>query len=127
VQKFAFRTFETKVINTCTIDNFLFAFWVISKLDQRLIQFLSESDITATLKKIIIEIDNIQWDSARQIWYPEVMKQKIAKQEISFLGTVQEFFIKFLYHYQQHDTIQQCMEGCLKNKTEVFHRDSSIL
>jgi hypothetical protein len=33
------------------------------------------------------------------------MKQKIAKQEISFLGTVQEFFIKFLYHYQQHDTM----------------------
>jgi hypothetical protein len=125
--KFVFRTFETKVTNTCTIDNFLFAFWVISKLDQRLIQFLPESDITAPLKKIITEIDNIQWDSARQIWYTEVMKQKITKQEISFFGTVQEFFIKFLYHYQQHDIIQQCMEGCLKNKTEVLHRESSIL
>jgi len=45
------------------------------------------------------------------------MKRKITNREISFFGTVQDFFIKYLYQFQQYDLIQKCKIDCLKGKS----------
>jgi hypothetical protein len=123
---FLFGRYRAKVVNTCTIDNYLFALWVISKIDIRLIEIFPVSEITFSFKKIINKIESNEWDSARLIWYTEVMKRKITNKEISFFGTVQDFFIKYLYQFQQYDLIQKCKVDCLKDKS-VLESGSHII
>jgi hypothetical protein len=54
------------------------------------------------------------------------MKRKITNREISFFGTVQDFFIKYLYQFQQYDLIQKCKIDCLKDKS-VLESGSHII
>ena len=97
-----------KVINTCTIDNYLFAFWVLSKLKSNFIETLSELEHAEALKEIIHNIDIYNWNNARQIWYTKVMKINFGDEKvISFFGTVEDKFLKYFYNYQKHDLIQK--------------------
>ena len=59
--KFSFRRSLVNAVHTCTIDNYLFALWVLSKIAIKLIE----------------KIDSLQWDSARQLWYTDIMGKKI--------------------------------------------------
>jgi hypothetical protein len=77
--QFTFQKKKLNVTNTCTIDNYLFAFWVLKKiipyfekrLPQQSIQSINEQSIQ--LKEIISNIKNKNWYGARQIWYTKIM------------------------------------------------------
>jgi hypothetical protein len=79
------------------------------------------------LKQIIEKIDSLEWDSARQLWYTEIMGKRITGRKIDFFGTVQEYFLQYLYPFQLHDIIQKCNEACIKNEKEVLARESYII
>jgi restriction endonuclease S subunit len=99
-----------RVINTCTIDNFLFAFWVLSKIKINFFDLHSQNEIKEIALKIINQIDIYDWDSARQTWYVDVLKGKFKNQTISLWGEG-SFFRKFQVHALQ----QKCNSSCKEN------------
>ena len=125
--KFSFGRSLVTVVNTCTIDNYLFALWFLSKIEIKLIENIPESSKSLILKQIIEKIDSLEWDSARQLWYTEIMGKRITGRKIDFFGTVQEYFLQYLYPFQLHDIIQKCNEACIKNEKEVLARESYII
>jgi hypothetical protein len=63
---------EIEVTNTCTIDYFLFAIWILNKINPICIESLPNIEIAAALKKIIRFVDVNKWDLVRQVWVIEV-------------------------------------------------------
>ena len=119
---------KIKVINTCTIDNYLFAFWVLSQLIPFFTKSFKNHEHNLSILKIIEKIDLFHWDMARQIWYTEVMKMKItSKSTIDFYGTVENYFLKYMYDYQKHELIQKCSKNCLLNENLVISDDAKVL
>ena len=119
---------KVKYINTCTIDNFLFSFWVMSKLipmfNQKILNHLHGEDI----KIIIDSIDNYMWDNARKIWFTNIMKGKIPKNNIiNFYGDVQFFFLQYIYQFQSHSLIQNCSKNCIYNGNFLISENSNII
>jgi hypothetical protein len=57
----------------------------------------------------------------------EIMGKRITGRKIDFFGTVQEYFLQYLYPFQLHDIIQKCNEACIKNEKEVLVRESYII
>ena len=116
------------VTNTCTIDNYLFALWVLSKLIQNFNFNLPNLDHTSTLNEVVHNIDIYNWNNARQLWYTNIMKKNIRnKRELSFFGTVEDFFLKYMYIYQKHDLIQKCSKNCINNGNIIISEQSDIL
>jgi hypothetical protein len=50
--------------------------------------------------------------------------EKNNRKKKDFFGTVQEYFLQYLYPFQLHDRIQKCNEACIKNEKEVMARES---
>ena len=48
------------------------------------------------------------------------------KKPINFFGTVENFFLKYMYCYQIHDVIQNCSINCSQNG-KIVHKKSEIL
>ena len=116
------------VSNTCTIDNYLFALWVLSKLMPNFNIDIAKFEYASTLIDIIQNIDVYNWDNARQLWYTRVMKKNIRnKNHLSFFGTVEDYVLKFFYNYQNHDLVQKCTIGCLLNGNTIISENSYIL
>ena len=67
--KFSFGRSLVTVVNTCTIDNYLFALWFLSKIEIKLIENIPESSKSLILKQIIEKIDSLERDRARQLWH----------------------------------------------------------
>jgi hypothetical protein len=87
----------------------------------------NQIEITNFIKQIILKIETCNWNEARQIWYTKIMKMNVRnKQQISFFGTVEDMFLKYMYIYQKHDMIQHCSTGCIKDKSILSER-SDIL
>jgi hypothetical protein len=57
------------VVNTCTIDNYLFAFWVMSQIVPNFLERLPPLEQTIAIKTIVNYIDTKDWNMARQNWY----------------------------------------------------------
>ncbi len=58
---------DFKLMNTCTIDYFLFAVWVSSKISNKIIESISvikNQKLDAALNDIIDKIDNYKWNRA---------------------------------------------------------------
>jgi hypothetical protein len=125
-----FFEFEKKIIkyiNTCTIDYFLFAFWVLSKLipmfKERIPNRLHKNDII----KIIESIENLMWDNARKIWFLEIMKGKIPKNNsVNFFGEIQVFFLQHINHFQSHTLLQNCTKSCILNGKTISQNSNII-
>jgi hypothetical protein len=115
-----------RVINTCTIDNFLFAFWVLSKIKINFFDLHPQNEIKEIALKIINQIDIYDWDRARQTWYVDVLKGKFKNQTISLWGELDEFFLDYMYKFQVHALQQKCNSSCKEN-LKILVKDSSIL
>ena len=126
--KFSYKGFEINVINTCTIDNYLFSFWVLNKLIPRFSERILQIRQSEAIQEIINDIESHQWDNARQNWYTKVMLKDISnKKQIDFFGTVQEHFIQYMYIYQTHDLIQDCSKDCIYNGNLIVSDNSDVL
>ena len=116
------------VINTCTIDNYLFALWVLSKLMSNFHQLNAFLEHTDALNEIILNIEMFNWNNARQIWYTKVMKLNYRnKKKLCFFGTVEDMFLKYMYSYQTHDLIQNCSIDCIYNGNTLISEKSDLL
>ena len=119
---------KIEVINTCTIDNYLFGFWILYKIMPNFVERIPKPEQSEFIKEIIHKIDDYQWDNARKIWYLNIMKKKISnKRKINFYGTVEDFFIKFMYEFQKHSLILSCSNNCKLNKKEIISEQADII
>lgn len=120
---------KIKIINTCTIDNYLFALWVMSKLMPLFNDAIPKLVHTEAILDIIKHIDQYDWDFARQIWYEKVMKLNVtvAKGTINFYGSVENFFLKYMYDFQCHDLLQMCSSSCILNRNLIVSENASVL
>jgi hypothetical protein len=53
---------KISVTNTCTIDSYLFSFWVLSKIIPHFVEKLPPLQETKVLEEIIINIQNKVWN-----------------------------------------------------------------
>ena len=69
---------KIKLINTCTIDNFLLGFWVCSKLNSNLVSNINASDIPfkCHINSIIEQIDKTNWNEAKSFWILKILGVK---------------------------------------------------
>jgi hypothetical protein len=119
-----YRGIKTYVRDTCTIDYYLFAMWVLSKLIPTFTNDLPKLPLTQLLINIITHKDNLEWDMARQIWIVNIIKYKKIdqnKREISMFGSESEMFIQHLKEYQIHEFIKNCNPLCTENGQQL-HR-----
>ncbi len=67
-----------------------------------------------TLIKIIENIAILNWDYARQLWSSGIMKMDFRNKNtvIDFLGSIENYFLKYVYDYQMHNIIQKCSDEC---------------
>jgi hypothetical protein len=113
--------------NTCTIDSFLFAFWILFKSD---ILFLDEemNEKSKTVIRIVKNIDKLNWDKAREIWVTEIMNYKDypIPDSISLYGSDRERFYSYLHDFQQHTVFQLCSQNCYANNKIIFKDSEEI-
>jgi hypothetical protein len=112
--------------NTCTIDNFLFAFWVMSEIIPAFLEKIQLNETTNAIKEIVSHIDSNNWDKAKQILFLKVMRKDIRKykRSISFYGEVETFFFLFLLGYQNNSLIQIWKNCCTNNGNTIINEDS---
>ena len=111
-----------RVVNTCTIDYFLFALWSLQKKLPTFVNNLPAIELSVTLKEIIKCINLLKWNDAREFWIVHVMKYNRihTNGSISLFGSEYDMFIKFLMPFQLHNLIQICKDGCLDSKKILF-------
>lgn len=119
---------QIEVINTCTIDNYLFAFWVLSKIVDQFPEKILDFEHSPALLDLIEKINSYEWNCARQIWYTKIMKMEVNKKKskINFYGTVEDFLIKYMYGYQEHELFQKCVNNCSLNGS-LISKDANVL
>ena len=117
---------NVKVVNTCTIDYFLFALWVLYKKAPTFLNSSPTLEPEKTLKAIILYIDFLKWNEARELWIVNIMKYDKNPKDgsISLYGSEYEMFLKYLLHNQLHNLIQICEKNCSNtNKTVSKQRE----
>ena len=111
--------------NTCTIDNFLFSFWVLFKIVPDFIESKRLLNHTETIIEIIENIQNYNWNKAKELWILKVMLYNgtVKDNSISLFGSESTHFLDYLSEYQEHKFIQSCQISCQKNGKDI--RDDS--
>ena len=99
-----------RLTDTCSIDYFLLALWYLSKLISSFLENIPVNfSISALINEIVHEIDNKQWDRAREIWILQVVKTfQVNRGNISLFGGVDEMFINYFLNVQSHRRLQRC-------------------
>ena len=89
---------KINVINTCTIDNYLLALWYLSKIIPNFHNQIGTLKNKAALIKIVYNIDLLNWNYARQLWFTSIMKLDFRNKTtaIDFFGSIENFFFKIL-------------------------------
>ena len=118
-----------RVVNTCTIDYFLFALWSLQKKLPTFVNNLPAIELLVSLKEIINSINLLKWNDAREFWIVHVMKYNRipTNGSISLFGSEYDMFIKYLMPYQLHNLIQICSDGCLISKKILFKKERDLL
>ena len=121
-------TYKKKLVyvtNTCTIDNFLFAFWVLFKIVPDFFEKILPLDQRETIIEIVEKIQNNDWNEAKELWIIKVMKynRRIKDGTISLFGSKSSHFLDYLSKYQEHKLIQSCKTRCSENGKAI--RDDS--
>ena len=100
-----YNTNRVSVSNTCPIDYYLFAIWVLSKININLLDDLTNFPNTELLIDIIYNIENFNWDLARKIWIVNIMNlhQRTSRRTISLFGSEYGRFFQFIGYFQKYD------------------------
>ena len=64
---------NVKVTNTCTIDYFLFAFWILFKIKPNFLEQIPLLSQTKIIFEIVSNIDQLNWNLARELWIINIM------------------------------------------------------
>jgi hypothetical protein len=105
-----------------------FAFWELKKIIPNFEERLPQLEQSNQLKEIISNIENKNWNGARQNWYTKIMKLDLSNgREIDFYEEVEEFFLKYVYIFQTHSLIQKCSESCINDGNMILSDTSSII
>ena len=122
----SFNGENVMLTNTCTIDYFLFAFWVLEKLVPHFLENIPNLEKTPLLKEIIQAIDIYNWNKAKEIWIVKIMNyiDIPIQNTISMFGSVNDRFIRYLSEYQRYRVYQTC-DSCNQNRIEI--RESNNL
>jgi len=113
---------QIDVTNTCTIDYFLFGFWALSAIIPNFVRNIPELEKTESLRRIIFNIDNLNWAKVREIWISNIMNRNggQTRRSLSLFGSEFEQFLIFLKEYQEFEWIQICSEFCADNNRKLF-------
>ena len=117
------------VSNTCTIDYYLFAFWLQNKILPDFISKIPNINKCSLIVRIIEQIDMIKWNEAKEIWVNEVMQlmEEPKKNSISLFGSEYERCLKYLSEFQIHRLLQQCQTSCSNHETVIIQNESDNL
>jgi hypothetical protein len=122
--------YKNKIVtisDTCTIDYFLFAFWVMFKVNNDLIEGFKSynNEQYDIIKDIIDKIENHNWNKAKELWIIKIMKYKISSsiKNISLFGSEDLMFFSYLSKYQEYQIVQKCQPTCINNNS--IYRSSS--
>jgi hypothetical protein len=116
-----YRNQNVDVTNACTIDYFLFAFWVLNYEKPKLIDTIADKKLKDNIKKIVQNIEKLEWDDAKQHWLVSVMKynENPVSNTISLWGSLHDRFVHFFITEQTHNLKQFCRKNCILNNQLV--------
>ena len=122
------NSMNLKIIHTCTIDNFLLAFWTCTKMNGKITEHIS--NLPYPERNHIIDIINCvekkEWNKAKSIWISKIInsdcdltgKNSIIKNKtISTYGSEYEFFLNFIIQFQKYKLTYTCSACCSMNNT----------
>ncbi|CAF1093077.1 unnamed protein product [Brachionus calyciflorus] len=112
--------------NTCTIDNFLFALWHLSKIKPDSFEETEPTQEIVGLKEIVKLIDIHKWNLAKEKWVNNFLKlsESPINKTISLFGSEKNFFLNPLKKIQRHELIQLCKVECIQNANLIIRDDS---
>lgn len=116
-----------RITNTCTIDYYLFAFWVLSKLKPNYLDYYVNNKNVVELKKIIKYIDKNDWENSRKIYVTQVMNFIPIDNVIDVFGTDASRVAQYFQEYQYYQIVQLCSQDCPLNNTFIVHDNSNEL
>ena len=118
------------ISNTCTIDYYLFAFWVMFKVNNDLLEGFKSynNEQYDIIKAIIDQIQNINWNQAKEMWILKMMKYKIRSslKNISLYGSEDVMFFSYISKYQEYQMVQKCQPTCIKNNS-IYRSTSTYI
>ena len=118
-------------INSCTIDNYLYALWFLSHVlhtNQTFAENIPKIPQSNVILELIEYIDSNKWDEAREIWYLKMMNEDLSgKKIVDFFGEVEEFFINYMLCFQTHNVYQLCSLKCILNGNLIISENSGII
>lgn len=116
-----YKNHKVFLSNTCTIDNFLLALWVLYKKDNNFLNS-NMNNKSKTILRIVNNIDQLNWDMAREIWVNDIMKYNEVPIDntISLFGSDRERFYSYLHIFQEHTVFQLCSQNCDENHKMVY-------
>jgi len=119
-----YKNQKVYLFNTCTIDNFLFAFWILYIKNKNFLN-LQMNQTSRTLIRIVKYIDELNWDKAREIWVNDIMKYNEVpiNYTISLFGSDRERFYSYLHSFQEHSVTQLCSPNC-EDYNKIIYQDS---
>jgi hypothetical protein len=129
----AYNNKNLVVTNTCSIDYYLLALWVLSKIRSENIKNIPILfTLSMKLEKIISLIERLNWKEARKIWIFEVLniEDRITSNKnirtLSLFGTESNMVINPFYVYQSYNLYQICSGNC-ENNGSLISNDSSVI
>lgn len=110
-----------ELINTCTIDYFLFALWTSWRLGSFDLEEDENDDLTTNIYEIIKKIEEREWNEAKSIWTTKVNMNPITNNDgclsINTLGIEHEMFINSFVPFQEYQLKRKCSTSCERNNT----------
>jgi hypothetical protein len=124
-----YRNKKVYVSNTCTIDYFLLALWVLNKKKPNIFDIILDLNVRESIKNIIEAIEKLNWDKAREIWIVNVMKydKNPIENTISMWGQLHDRFVQFLLNEQTHNLRQFCNQNCISNNQLVVEGEEILM
>jgi hypothetical protein len=115
------------LVNTCNIDYFLLALWLMSKIQPNFVNRLPRIRITQDILQIIDYIERKNWNKAKEIFFTRVSRQRftIVSNTLSTFGSERQMFLNHVSDFQKHSLIQVCSNGCIYNNIRVLRDDES--
>ena len=120
-----------KIVDTCTIDNFLFAMSYSVQLNEKLWEYyIKKSSINQHLSSKIDQIIHLvlkkDWNSAKTIWILEVLELDRKRCRFSTFGEEFNFFIKYVNRFQRLSSWCSICSNIFYSSDEIYFEYDKI-
>lgn len=92
-----------------------------------------ESGVKTIIENIILDINNLNWDKAREIWINYIFEsndrpfKRDGIKQLSLYGSEVEYFVKYMVSHQKHELWQKCGSNCINNLKNIISYDSEFI